>query len=477
MQRLKQLGKDSLIYGVGAIAAKSVGIFVLPIYTRIFTPADYGTIDMLGLTASLLTAFLVMGMDTAQSFYFFEQKKHGKQAQASVISSILQWRLTAGVAIVILATLGAPFLNIFLFAGELTWQLFALAFSGSLFSCVMGQSVQIFRLLYRPWPYIAITLSHTLLAVTVILTLVLVFDRGIIAFFIGSATASLVVACIGWYLARDYLDFSKWYTSWWPRLIRFGAPLVPAGLAMYGMNTSGRWFLQYYHGPDALGIYAVGARFALLLALVVETFRRAWWPIAMDAMQSEDGEETFRMIARLYMGFGVTGIIALTWLSPWLVQWLTGPLFHSAWPVVGVLCWQSLFYGLYLVASAGLFKAEKTYLNVYLMGGGAIANILLNKILVPPFAGMGAAFATSLTFFMWIVASVVVSERHWRVGFQFGIFAAQVLFGAAIVAWLIIFRETFSPVVRIAVVSMSSLLLLFFSVDRKQRSRFFGTRS
>jgi O-antigen/teichoic acid export membrane protein len=37
MSRLKQLGKDSLIYGIGGIFAKGVSFFLLPVYTRIVT--------------------------------------------------------------------------------------------------------------------------------------------------------------------------------------------------------------------------------------------------------------------------------------------------------------------------------------------------------------------------------------------------------------------------------------------------------
>ena len=40
----------------------------------------------------------------------------------------------------------------------------------------------------------------------------------------------------------------------------FGAPLVPADLALYFMNSADRWFVQYFHGEEALGIFAVGAK-------------------------------------------------------------------------------------------------------------------------------------------------------------------------------------------------------------------------
>ena len=120
MFRLKQLGKDTLIYGIGGILAKSVSFFLLPIYTRIFTPADYGTIEMLTVISSFLSAIMVMGMDSAQSMYFFKFKKNGKIAQAKIVSAILQWRLLWGVCIVLLATLIAPILNAWFFQGKLS---------------------------------------------------------------------------------------------------------------------------------------------------------------------------------------------------------------------------------------------------------------------------------------------------------------------------------------------------------------------
>src|SRR5689334_11808469 len=119
--RLRQLGRDSLIYGVGAIAAKGIVFFLLPVYTRIFSPADYGVIEMLTVIASLLSALLVMGMDSAQSFYFFAEKAAGRAAQAQLVGAILQWRLTWGVAIVALATATAPLINRFFFDGSLEW--------------------------------------------------------------------------------------------------------------------------------------------------------------------------------------------------------------------------------------------------------------------------------------------------------------------------------------------------------------------
>ena len=437
LNRLKQLGKDSIIYGLGGILAKSVSFFMLPIYTRMFSPSDYGTIEMLTVISSFVGAILVMGMDSAQSMYFFKNKEEGKSAQVRLISSIFQWRLLWGTLIVLISTLLAPLLNLFFFDGNLSVLYFAIAFAGALFAQVMGQSSEVMRLLYRPWSFIIITVSQSVIAAGLVMIFVLAFQMSVLGYLLGVATASAFVSIFGWYLAREYLDFSSFQTDLWPKLIRFGAPLVPAGLALYFMSSADRWFIQYYHGPIALGFFAVGAKFSMLMAFAAETFRKAWWPIAMDSMHNSDGPETFRMISRLYMGLGITIVIVVTLLSPWLVEMLTVNEYYTAWPIVGILSWQSLFYGFFLIASAGIWKAEKTSLNFYLMMGATCFGLFMNWLLVPKYAEVGAAIATAITYLFWVVISMIVSEFFWKTAFSWIIFVIQVFSGAIFVGWYI----------------------------------------
>lgn len=467
--KLKQLGQDSLVYGLGGVVAKGIGFFLLPVYTRIFSPADYGTIEMLNVIISFVAALLVMGMDSAQSFYFFEQKDNGKSAQAKVVTGILQWRLTWGMLIVGGALLLSPLINEQFFQGQLTWIYFAIAFIGIFLAQLTRQSAEVFRLLYRPWSYIGISLGSTLLSAAIALTLIIWLDWGILAVFTGTLAASALLTLVGWSAIRDYVDWSGWHREWWPRLLKFGAPLVPASVAMYVLNTADRWFISHYHGPDMLGLYAVGAKFALLLALAITTFRQAWWPVALDAMHSSDGPQLFRTIARLYLGLGSAGIVLLTALSPWLVKLLTAPAYHAAYPIVGVLAWHSLFFGFYLIGAAGIWKKEKTAWAPIGMGIAAVLNIGLDFWLVPRFGALGAAAATSISFFVWNVLILVVSERLWPVGYPFGVFGLQIGIGvAAMTGILTLYSQNGALWQIMALTAIAMIILIGLSIERSQ---------
>lgn len=436
LSRFKQLGKDSLIYGFGGIVAKSIGFFLLPIYTRIFSPAEYGTIEMLVVLSSFLGSIIVMGMDAAQSFYFFEQKRYGQNAQARVVTAILQWRISWGSLILVTAILFSPPLNRFFFNGQLSWNYFAISFGAVFGVQIMSQSAEVFRLLYRPFNYISITLGQTLLSAAVGLTLILGFGWGILGFFWGSLIGALAAAFWGWWRIREYLDGTGWHKDWWPRLVRFGAPFVPEAFAMYVLNTADRWFVIHYRGQEALGLYAIGAKFAMLIFMAVATFRLAWWPVAMEAMHHEDGPALYRIIGRLYLGGGAAAVVLLTALSPYLVRGLTTPAFAPAYPLVGILAWYSIFYGFYTIGAAGIWKAEKTIWVPFLMGAAALLNVGLDSWLVPRYGGMGAAVATSISFGVWNLLALIVSERYWPVGYAYPIMGIQV--GMGIIACALI---------------------------------------
>jgi O-antigen/teichoic acid export membrane protein len=374
---------------------------------------------MLTVIGSFLGSILLMGMDSAQSMYFFKLKKEGHQKQAQIVSSILQWRLISGAIIVIFSTAISPVLNTIFFGGKLHWEYFLVSFSGVLFIQITSQSAEDMRLLFRPWSYILVVLSQSVLAAAIALTLILKFNQGILGFFWGGLVASLLVAAIGWFRVRSYLRFDKLHFDLWPMLLRFGIPLVPASLALYFMNTSDRWFIQHYHGDDALGLYAVGAKFAMLSSLAIETFRKAWWPLAMDSMHSEDGEKTFIFISNWYVCSGSLFILILTFLSPWLVEFITGPNFHDSWPIVGILTWKGLLYGYFMICSAGIWKAEKTYLNLYISLSILVVGLILNFLIVPTYGIVGASVATVFTFFIWIVITSIVSNFHWRIKFNY----------------------------------------------------------
>ena len=428
-----------VVYGVGGTLSKGIGFVLLPVLTRLFSPAEYGSLQLLLTITGLLGVVLTLGLDASQGFFFTRQGRHGLPAQRRVVTAVFQLRMCWGLVVSALSAVASPVLNHAMFAGDLSTHHFLVAFGASFFGQVVRQSVEIFRLTFKPWRYLILTSLHTVGTASVAIVLIATLDLGMLGYFYGALAASIFAAVLGVILIRDYLDLRRMSARLWPRLLRFGAPLMPAGIAMYAMNTMDRWFVSVLRGGEELGLYSAAAKFAVAIGLAAQVFRLAWWPQALHAMNNDEDRTIFRRVARYYLGAASAGVIVLTAASGPLLSWLTPPPYHSGFPIVGVLAWHSVFYGFYLIAAAGMWKRERTLWSPVLIGSAGAVNALLNALLVPGLGGLGAAIATSAAFLAWIVGAVLVSERLWPVSYEFGLLATQAIVGitaSALVLWM-----------------------------------------
>ena len=475
--QIRKFKKDSFIYGVGGAFSKGLGLILLPVYTRLFTPVEYGIIEIFTMINVFLGLFLNMGLDSAQTFYFFEQKKEGgKQKQAQLVTAILQCKLTIGLLITIFAMGISPLLNVWLFGGYQDWSLFPVAFASVFFSQITIQSAHIFQLLFRPWYYLGITFLQNLFAAAIAIGLIVWLDMGFLGYFLGLSLGAFIAGIVGWWLAREYIDWSASNMQLLPRILKFGAPLVPANFAFYCMETADKWILGFYHGGIALGIYAVGAKFALAMGLVVEPFRKAWGPLAYKSLHEPESYGFFSFMARLYMGVGAAAAVLLTAVSPALVKWVTLPNYHSAYHVVGLLAWKQLFYGFFLFSALGIYKKEKTKLVAILSGFIATLNVTLLYFLVPEYAGPGAALAMVVSYFVWNLLALAIGQRLWPIDYPWAILLGQISVGLFATGMLILFLEEGVGIFGISLfATVSSVILIGSAVQFRQYQSWFKT--
>src|SRR5262249_52982986 len=56
---LKDVTRHTSIYGMGEMASKVIGFFLLPLYTHFLTPADYGVLGLLYITMRVLDIVVI----------------------------------------------------------------------------------------------------------------------------------------------------------------------------------------------------------------------------------------------------------------------------------------------------------------------------------------------------------------------------------------------------------------------------------
>ena len=436
----KKLLSDSAIYGLGGMLIRSLAFFTLPIYTSIFSPEEFGVIEMFATISGILSILMTMGLDSAQSFYFMETKNNDDADIKTVTSTVLQLRIIFGLIAVILSTLFSSVFLTFAFDQEIPTYYLWFVLASTFFATLVSQSLEIFRLIYKPWQYIGLSIIQSVGGIGFILFFTYVNNEGISGYLKGMACASFMAMLLGWVATKDYRSWIKLDPAIWKEYLKFGIPLMPAGLMVWVTMAGDRWFVMNMLSSYDVGIYAVGAKFAMLITLGVETFRKAWWPIAMDMVHKEEGPEFFKTVSSWYIGIGSLAAVILTIISPYLVEFIADPRYYEGWKIVGVLCWGSLFYGFYLISLMGVFKSKKTYLNIYIHGFGAILNLILNYFLIIKIGLLGAAIATSISIMVNNIIGMIVSNKYYKIDWNWGLYALYISTSWIFIFWYIEIR-------------------------------------
>ena len=72
MSKLSSFFKDSVIYGIGNSLQKFISLMLIPIFTRVLSPEEYGVLSTLSTITYFISALAGLGLISATSRYFFK---------------------------------------------------------------------------------------------------------------------------------------------------------------------------------------------------------------------------------------------------------------------------------------------------------------------------------------------------------------------------------------------------------------------
>ena len=78
-----RLGRQTIVYGIGGSALQVVGLITLPVYARVFLPAQFGVLEVASVGFAALLVLVDTGMSTAaqRSFYdYTDEQDHERRS-------------------------------------------------------------------------------------------------------------------------------------------------------------------------------------------------------------------------------------------------------------------------------------------------------------------------------------------------------------------------------------------------------------
>ncbi|RZA20219.1 MAG: hypothetical protein EOP93_06575 [Lysobacteraceae bacterium] len=397
------VGTHYLRYSTANLLVLAAGFISFPILTRLLDNAQYGILGYYEAWVGLAVAFAKLG--TQHSLVRFYPFQGGPERMQHFNTNLVAMPVAISLALWLLVALtlggygtvsGSGFSPVF-------WCAFA-----SIPLLVLGSVVEmLFRASERSLALSVMRIAKRWLELALVLGAVIALQQTALAVYWGrlAAAALILVYCMHWArrhlnVSRKSLDLDAMFDSW-----RYGMPLVVNEVAFIVLISVDRVMLKHMTGDfEAVGIYTIGYSLAMQINILMQaTLYEAFMPVAnrVYAAEGDAGVRALKgrvMVPITYAAIAVAAMILAVGNDA--IHVLSGANKLASGPVFVVVGMTFALYPLIDIGGYGLLLRKRSMLVLGTTVAAALANILLNMLLIPSHGVMGAVVATTFSYTM-----------------------------------------------------------------------------
>ncbi len=436
--QLKQLLSESAIYGLSSILPKLIGLVLIPFYTKVLIPADYGTMNLINAFLSLVLVFSLFSMDNSATRWFYDSEV--EEEQKKIISSWFWFHLSVTIVLSLLLFLFAD-LIMGKFLRIEDQSLYYIAVAGFFMKSMPAVTVNWFRMLRMPKQTVAYSLFHSLLEIGLTVYFVLSLKLGVYGIFLGALIGSTVKTLVGLFLMRKWIIPKLFRSSLIRHMFVFALPMIPTSIALWLYNTSSSFFIDYFHGKTDLGLFQIGLSLAGGIVILIYAFKMAFPPFAFSIYKQKHAKQLFSYVLHLYSFVCILSALLIALFSKEILILFTVEAYYGAFVVAGILVFYNILYGYGTIVGLGsqIVKNNKPHASSIFLGSGI--TLALYFLLVPRFGKEGAAASMLLGSLIIPIYLYIKSQKSWPIPYKPQVTIYMFLYALALFVWSINLSE------------------------------------
>ena len=406
-----KLFKNTFIYAGSNVINKAIPFFLLPIMTRYLTPTDYGIVATFSVLVAVMGVFVGLSMLGAVYVNFF---KLNRDELREYIGNVFFILLSNFLLVLTIVYILKSYFSFFTKFPE-DWILFIVIVA--LFQSTSAIIIGLWQVEQKPLPYGLFQISGTILNVSLSLIFVVLLGRGWQGRLLGAIITSIVFGLLSIFIIikRKYItiSFNKKYIK---DALFFGVPLIPHALGGWIINGIDRIFISSMVNVAATGLYSVGYQVGMIIGLLDHSFNMAWSPFLFEKLKENNYSTKEKIVKFTYLyDVGIILVaLALSFIAPYFLKFFVSKDFYLAYKYVLWIALGYAFNGMYLMVVNYIFYVKKTYILAWITFFSAGINIVLNYFFIKANGAIGAAQATTITFFVQFVMVWILSAKVYK---------------------------------------------------------------
>lgn len=384
---------NTIIIFLGKLSSRFVIFLLLPLYTSILDPAEYGLADLISSYITLLIPVLSLELDMGV-FRFLVDVREDRKQQENVLHNTLYLFNGAAALFALLYWIINFFVKI-----PYSLPIFLSIFSGFYW----GLLLQVARG-YGDTKSYAIG-SFITGIVTAISNVILIkhFHWGAGGLILSIGIGYL--ACIIYFLLRLDLKNRNPVSLDKPlqkRILKYSLPLIPNTVCWWIINAADRTIVSMFLGVAANGIYAISTKFPSAVASVFYTFQVSWSETTAVHINDPDKEaffsEVFDTVLRFFFSLAI-GVVAV---MPFIFSFFVKEAYAEAYRYIPIAMIGSLLNCIANIHNGIYTALKRTDIVAKTATVAGIINIVVDFALMK-FAGIYAAFISTIAAYLWML--------------------------------------------------------------------------
>lgn len=388
-----------------------VGFIAAPISTRLFNPSEVGKINLFNTYSTLISTFVLLGLDQVYVRFYDEKLKEKKDKTLLGFCLNVSFIATTVIGVALLffndvvsyeilgtsTSFAAVFIIIYSFASVGTRYI---NLDYRMTQDIKWYTIQgVLYAVFNKVAYLAVAFWSAD-AQTAILALVV---------------SNFIFMIIFLYVRRSHMNFKAFKFVDKESVIgmsKYALPLIPVSLLAWANNSISNIVLRQLLGFSTIGIYSTAVNLSGAVNLIQAGFNVYWAPYVYKNYQNEENKN-FWTIHKLISCCLTLFAILIILFQP-VIFMLIGEKYRSGMLFFPLLMLTPVCYTIAETTGLGINISKKTYWNLVIFSLTIIVNIVLSYILIPVLGVSGAAFAAAIVAVLSLILRTFIGDRYYR---------------------------------------------------------------
>lgn len=404
--------KETGIYFIGTLGVAILSFVISLLYTRMFSPEDYGTYSLIAALYNLLFQLLTGWMThSILRYYPGENERDGGIVFRNTILRIHGILFSFFCLIIfvllfyyrkskILCSLLSVYLGVFLFEGLL------LIFNA--FLRAEGNSKK----------YSINTILNSIIKSISIMVLFYICKYTSITVIVISLFVAECFQCVYVYIKFHWFDvFRKgcFDIQLAKKIIKFGYPLIGVSIIFNILTYSDRYIISFFENSSNVGLYSYGYNMGYtLFYTMTNTIMLGAYPRIVQEWKvngRKGAENAITNYLSMFFYLMIPAMLGVVAIGNKMIRTLCDESFWNTSSVFIITCISYTLYGFLQYTNKAWELTARTKMILFLNIIAAIINIILNFTLIPYYGFVIAAYTTMFSFLVYIILSLTLSKK------------------------------------------------------------------